>query len=43
MLAGWAVDATRAVRGGTAPDALVGAGTVAVLARGRVDTPRTIA
>ena len=43
MLAGGAVDAAGAVGGGTAPDALVGAGAVAVLARGGVDAPRTIA
>ena len=43
MLAGGAVDAAGAVGGGAAPDALVGAGAVAVLARGRVDAPRTIA
>ena len=43
MLVGGAVDAAGAVGGGTAPDALVGAGAVAVLARGGVDTPRTIA
>ena len=43
MLAGRAVDAAGAVGGGTAPDALVGAGAVAVLARGRVDAPRAIA
>ena len=42
MLAGGAVDTAGAVGGGAAPDALVGAGTVAVLARGRVDAPRTI-
>ena len=42
MLAGGAVDAAGAVGGGAAPDALVGAGAVAVLARGRVDAPRTI-
>ena len=43
MLAGGAMDATRAVRGRTAPDALVGAGAVTVLARRGVDAPRTIA
>ena len=43
MLAGRAVDAAGAVGGGTAPDALVGAGTVAVLARRGADAPRTIA
>ena len=42
MLTGRAVDATGAVGGGTAPDALVGTGTVAVLARRGVDAPRTI-
>ena len=43
MLPCWAVDAAGTVGGGAAPDALVAAGTVAVLARGRVDAPRTIA
>ena len=43
MLAGRAVDATGAVGGGTTPDALVAAGTVAVFARWGVDAPRTIA
>ena len=43
VLAGRAVDAAGAVGGGTAPDALVGAGAVAVLARRGVDAPRTIA
>ena len=43
MLAGRAVDAAGAVGGGAAPDALVAAGAVAVLARGRVDATRTIA
>ena len=33
----WAVDAAGAVGGGAAPDALIAAGTVAMLARGRVD------
>ena len=42
MLAGGAVDATGAVGGGAAPDALVGAGTVTVLARRGVDAPRSI-
>ena len=42
MLAGRAVDAAGAVGGGAAPDALVGARTVAVLARRGVDAPRTI-
>ena len=42
MLAGRAVDAAGAVGGGAAPDALVGAGAVAVLARGRVDTARSV-
>ena len=42
MLAGRAVDAAGAVGGGAAPDALVGAGAVAVLARRGVDAPRTI-
>ena len=43
MLAGRAVDATGAVGGGATPDALVAPGAVAVLARGGVDAPRTIA
>ncbi len=43
MLAGGAVDAAGAVGGGAAPDALVGAGTMAVLARRGVDAPRAIA
>ena len=43
VLASRAVDAAGAVGGGTAPDALVGAGAVAVLARGGVDASRTIA
>ena len=43
MLAGGAVDAAGAVGSGAAPNALVGAGTVAVLARRGVDTPRTVA
>ena len=43
MLAGGAVDAAGAVGGGAAPDALVGARAMAVLARGGVDAPRTIA
>ena len=43
MLAGRAVDATGAVGGGAAPDALVAARAVAVLARGGVDAPRAIA
>ena len=43
MLAGGAVDAPGAVGGGAAPDALVAAGAVAVLARGGVNAPRTIA
>ena len=43
MLPGRAVDAAGAVGGGTAPDALVAAGTVAVLARRGMDATRTIA
>ena len=43
MLAGRAVDAAGAVGGGAAPDALVAAGTVAVLARRGVDTSRAVA
>ena len=43
MLSGWAVDAAGAVGGGTAPDALVAAGAVAVLLRGGVVAARTIA
>ena len=43
MLTGWAVDAAGTVGGGAAPDALVGAGAVAVLARRGVDAPRAIA
>ena len=42
MLAGRAVDAAGAVGGGAAPDALVAAGTVAVLARRGVNAARTI-
>ena len=38
MLPGRAMDAAGAIGGRAAPDALVGAGTVAVLARGRMDT-----
>ena len=43
MLAGRAVDAAGAVGGGAAPDALVAAGAVAVLARGGVDASRAVA
>ena len=43
MLPGRAVDTARAVGGGTAPDALIGAGTVAVLARWGVDASRAVA
>ena len=43
MLAGRAVDAGGAVGCGAAPDALVGAGAVAVLARGRVDACGAVA
>ena len=43
MLAGGAVVAAGAVGGGATPDALVGTGAMAVLARGRVDAPRAIA
>ena len=43
MLAGRTVEAAGAVGGGTAPDALVAAGAVAVFARRGVDAPRTIA
>ena len=43
VLAGRAVDATGAVGGRTAPDALVAAGAMAMLARWGVDTPRTVA
>ena len=42
MLAGGAVDTAGAVGGGTAPDALVAAGAVAVFARRGMDAPRTI-
>ena len=42
VFSGRAVDAAGAVGGGAAPDALVGAGAVAVLARGRVDTARSV-
>ena len=42
MPAGRAVDAAGAVGGGTAPDALVGAGAVTVLARRRVDATRSV-
>ena len=38
MLAGRTVDATGAIGGGAAPDALVAAGAVAVFARRGVDT-----
>ena len=43
MLPGWAVDAAGAVGGGAAPDALVAAWAVAVLASGRVDASGTVA
>ena len=43
MLAGGAVDVPGAVGGGATPDALVGAGAVAVLTSGRMDAPRAIA
>ena len=43
VLSGWAVDAAGAVGGGAAPDALVAARTMAVLARGRVDASGTVA
>ena len=43
MLAGRAVDAAGTIGCGAAPDALVSTGAVAVLARGRVDTARTVA
>ena len=43
MLAGRAVDACGAVGGGSAPDALVAAGPMAVLARGRVDASGAVA
>ena len=42
MLAGGAVDAARAIGGRAAPNALVSAGAVAVLTRGRMDTTRAI-
>ena len=42
MFPGRAVDAAGAVGGGTAPDALVGARAVAVLARGRVEASGAI-
>ena len=38
MLAGGAVDAAGAIGGRAAPDALVGAGTVAMFASRRMDT-----
>ena len=37
MLASRAMDATGAIGGGAAPDALVGAGTMAMFARGRMN------
>jgi len=37
VLPGWAMDAAGAVGGGAAPDALVAAWAMAVLARGRAD------
>ncbi len=43
MPSGRAVNAAGAIRGGAAPDALVGAGAVAVLSRGRVDATGTVA
>ena len=43
MLAGRAVVAARAIGGGTAPDALVAAGAVAVLLRGRMVAARAVA
>ena len=43
VLAGRAVDAAGAVGGGAAPDALVAAGAVAMLARGGVDAGGTVA
>ena len=43
MLAGRAVIAAGAVGGGAAPDALVAAGTVAVLLRGRMVAARAVA
>ena len=43
MPSGRAVDAAGAIRGGAAPDALVGAWAVAVLARGRVDAAGAVA
>ncbi len=43
VLPGRAVDAAGAVGSGAAPDALVGAGAMAVLARGRVDASGTVA
>ena len=36
------VDTTGTIGGGAAPDALIGAGTVAVLARWGVDATRTV-
>ena len=42
MLAGRAVDAAGAIGGRAAPDALVAAGAVAVLARWRVNAPRAV-
>ena len=43
MAAGGGVDAAVAVGGGAAPDALVGAGSMAVLASRRVDASGTVA
>ena len=43
MLAGRAVVAARAIGGGTAPDALVAAGAVAVLLRWRMVAARAVA
>jgi len=42
VLAGRAVDAAGAVGGGAAPDALVGAWAMAVLASRRVDVPQSL-
>ena len=43
MLSGWAVVTAGAVGGGAAPDALVAAGAVAVLLRGRMVAARAVA
>ena len=43
VLPGWAMDTAGAVGGGAAPDALVAAWAMAVLARWGVDTSRTVA